>query len=94
MDAAGWNHREATTELVWTATRLATAAELELSTVCADATNLTGLFGVGGGFVIVPALALVLGFPMGAAIGTSLLVIAVNTAVALYTGGRALAAIY
>ena len=44
---------------------------------------LTGLFGVGGGFVIVPALALVLGFPMGIAIGTSLLVIAVNTAVAL-----------
>ncbi len=44
---------------------------------------LTGLFGVGGGFVIVPALALVLELPMGAAIGTSLLVIAVNTAVAL-----------
>lgn len=44
---------------------------------------LTGLFGVGGGFVIVPALALVLEFPMGAAIGTSLLVIAVNTATAL-----------
>ena len=44
---------------------------------------LTGLFGVGGGFVIVPALALVLEFPMGDAIGTSLLVIAVNTAIAL-----------
>ena len=44
---------------------------------------LTGLFGVGGGFVIVPALALVLGFSMPAAVGTSLLVIAVNTAVAL-----------
>ncbi len=44
---------------------------------------LTGLFGVGGGFVIVPALVLVLEFPMGVAIGTSLLVIAVNTAVAL-----------
>lgn len=44
---------------------------------------LTGLFGVGGGFVIVPALALVLGFPMPVAVGTSLLVIAVNTAVAL-----------
>jgi uncharacterized membrane protein YfcA len=44
---------------------------------------LTGLFGVGGGFVIVPALALVLEFPMGAAVGTSLLVIAINTAVAL-----------
>lgn len=44
---------------------------------------LTGLFGVGGGFVIVPALALVLEFPMAVAVGTSLLVIAVNTAVAL-----------
>ena len=44
---------------------------------------LTGLFGVGGGFVIVPVLALVLEFPIGAAIGTSLLVVAVNTAVAL-----------
>jgi len=44
---------------------------------------LTGLFGVGGGFVIVPALALVLSFPMPVAVGTSLLVIAVNTVVAL-----------
>jgi uncharacterized membrane protein YfcA len=46
---------------------------------------LTGLFGVGGGFVIVPALALVLGLPMPEAIGTSLLVIAINSAVALST---------
>lgn len=44
---------------------------------------LTGLFGVGGGFVIVPVLALVLELPMPQAIGTSLLVIAVNSAVAL-----------
>ena len=44
---------------------------------------LTGLFGVGGGFVIVPALALVLRYPMPQAIGTSLVVIAVNTAMAL-----------
>lgn len=43
---------------------------------------LTGLFGVGGGFVIVPALTLLLGFTMGDAIGTSLLVIAINSAVA------------
>ena len=43
---------------------------------------LTGLFGVGGGFVIVPALALVLRYPMPQAVGTSLVVIAVNTAVA------------
>ena len=44
---------------------------------------MTGLFGVGGGFVIVPTLALVLAFPMAEAVGTSLVVIAVNSAVAL-----------
>jgi uncharacterized membrane protein YfcA len=44
---------------------------------------LTGLFGVGGGFVIVPALTLALKLPMPQAIGTSLLVIAINSAVAL-----------
>jgi uncharacterized protein len=44
---------------------------------------LTGLFGVGGGFVIVPALTLVLGFNMPQAVGTSLLVIALNAATAL-----------
>ena len=44
---------------------------------------LTGFFGVGGGFAIVPALTLVLGYPMRAAIGTSLLVIALNSATAL-----------
>ena len=43
----------------------------------------TGFFGVGGGFVIVPALVLVLGFDMPAAVGTSLLVIAVTSAAAL-----------
>ena len=49
---------------------------------------LTGLFGVGGGFVIVPALVLVLGFPMSIATGTSLLVIALNAGVALaFRGG-------
>lgn len=44
---------------------------------------LTGFFGVGGGFVIVPALALALGLPMTLAIGTSLLVIALTSASAL-----------
>ena len=44
---------------------------------------LTGFFGVGGGFVIVPALVLALGFDMPAAVGTSLLVIAINSAAAL-----------
>ena len=46
---------------------------------------LTGFFGVGGGFVIVPALVLALGFTMPDAIGTSLLVITINSAVALTT---------
>ncbi len=46
---------------------------------------LTGLFGVGGGFVIVPALVLALGFPMPAAVGTSLLVIIINAVAALAT---------
>ncbi len=44
---------------------------------------LTGFFGVGGGFVIVPALVLALGFDMPAAVGTSLLVIAINSVAAL-----------
>ena len=46
---------------------------------------LTGFFGVGGGFVIVPALVLALGFTMPEAIGTSLLVITINSVVALST---------
>jgi uncharacterized membrane protein YfcA len=46
---------------------------------------LTGFFGVGGGFVIVPALVLALGFTMPDAVGTSLIVIAVNSTVALAT---------
>lgn len=44
---------------------------------------LTGFLGVGGGFVIVPVLVLALGMPMPVAVGTSLLVIALNSAVAL-----------
>lgn len=44
---------------------------------------LTGFFGVGGGFAVVPALVLALGFTMPTAVGTSLLVIAINSATAL-----------
>lgn len=40
---------------------------------------LTGLFGVGGGFLIIPALVLALGVEMPIAIGTSLLIIAANS---------------
>ncbi len=44
---------------------------------------LTGLFGVGGGFAVVPALVLLLHFPTKEAIGTSLVVIMMNAAIAL-----------
>jgi uncharacterized membrane protein YfcA len=44
---------------------------------------LTGLVGVGGGFLIVPTLVLLLGVPMKRAIGTSLLVISLSTMAAL-----------
>ena len=39
---------------------------------------LTGLLGVGGGFLVVPALVVVLRMPMALAIGTSLLIIVLN----------------
>jgi uncharacterized membrane protein YfcA len=44
---------------------------------------LIGFLGVGGGFLVVPALALALGMPMAYATGTSLVVIAVTSAAAL-----------
>ena len=44
---------------------------------------LTGLFGVGGGFLIIPALVLMLGLEMPVAIGTSLVIIVANSAAGL-----------
>jgi len=40
---------------------------------------LTGLLGVGGGFLIVPVLVMLVGLPMAQAVGTSLMVIAMNS---------------
>ncbi|NMM85565.1 permease [Rhodococcus sp. SRB_17] len=40
---------------------------------------LTGLFGVGGGFLIVPALVLLLGIEMSVAVGTSLVIVTANS---------------
>jgi uncharacterized membrane protein YfcA len=45
--------------------------------------TVTGFVGAGGGFVIVPALVIVAGLPMPAAIGTSLLVISMQSAAGL-----------
>lgn len=44
---------------------------------------LTGFLGVGGGFIVVPVLVVLLRTPMPIAVGTSLLVISLNSAVAL-----------
>lgn len=41
---------------------------------------LTGILGVGGGFLIVPALVMLVGLPMHHAVGTSLIIIAMNSA--------------
>jgi uncharacterized membrane protein YfcA len=49
---------------------------------------LTGVAGVGGGFAIVPALVLLAGLPMQLASGTSLLLIATNSLVALAALGH------
>lgn len=44
---------------------------------------LTGLVGVGGGFVLVPTLTLVVGLPPARAVGTSLVVVALNACAGL-----------
>jgi uncharacterized membrane protein YfcA len=81
----------ATPERLATDPRAGTAIKLDLATAVKVVLAgsfiglLTGFFGVGGGFVIVPALVLALGFSMPDAVGTSLIVIAVNSTVALAT---------
>jgi uncharacterized membrane protein YfcA len=57
-------------------------AELPVGRVLLDGVVVglvTGLVGAGGGFLVVPALALLGGLPMGVAVGTSLLVIAMKS---------------
>ncbi|MGD3112221.1 sulfite exporter TauE/SafE family protein [Streptomyces sp. YGL11-2] len=54
---------------------------------------LTGLLGVGGGFLTVPALVTVLAFEMQAAVGTSLLVITTNSLASLATRAGAAASL-
>ncbi len=44
---------------------------------------LTGIFGIGGGFLVVPALVLVMNVPARLATGTSLVAVSINSAAAL-----------
>lgn len=46
---------------------------------------LTGIVGVGGGFMIVPALVLLMNVPMKKAVGTSLLIITANSLIGFYS---------
>lgn len=62
---------------------LSVAAVAKLAGAATVVGLLTGLFGVGGGFAVVPALTLLLKFPAKEAIGTSLVVIVINAGIAL-----------
>lgn len=64
-------------------TRWRTSAVVHLIAAGLVVGFLTGFLGVGGGFLIVPALTMALDMPMVTAVGTSLLVIAINSAMAL-----------
>lgn len=59
------------------------AAKVAVSAVAVGL--MTGFFGVGGGFLVVPALVLALGLPMPFAVGTSLVVITIDSAAAFVT---------
>ena len=72
---------------VLTATRSLTSTALRVAVAGAAVGFLTGFLGVGGGFVIVPALVLTLRFDVPAAVGTSLLVLSLNSGVALLARG-------
>jgi uncharacterized membrane protein YfcA len=56
---------------------------LVIAAAAAGVGLITGFFGVGGGFVIVPALVLFLRFDMASAVATSLVVIAIDSAAAV-----------
>lgn len=53
----------------------------------------TGMVGAGGGFLIVPALVLLVGLPMKCAVGTSLAIITVNSLFGFWMGYRSVPAV-
>ena len=80
MLAAAWNlvRRRVATEQSTFTEHFTPAAWSRLIAAGLAVGLLTGLFGIGGGFLIVPALVIVLGVPMRMAVGTSLVAIALN----------------
>jgi uncharacterized protein len=67
--------------------RMAPRRLLELASIGTAAGLFSGLFGVGGGAVIVPALVLRLGYPDREATGTSLAAIAIMAGAAMLAQG-------
>lgn len=88
-EPAGPDGGTATSTAIRTTTRLssgrrqmiATAAKVVLSGLVVG--FLTGFLGVGGGFLVVPALVIILRMPMTYAVGTSLLIIILNSVSAI-----------
>lgn len=69
--------------LTWRPFSLDARKALVVLAVASGSGVLTGFFGVGGGFAIVPALTLIMGMSMPYAVATSLLVITINSATGL-----------
>ncbi len=83
VDARAGGLATMTRPITTAGTNLSPSALAKLAGAATIVGFLTGLFGVGGGFAVVPALALLLGFPAKEAIGTSLVVIVINAVMAL-----------
>lgn len=82
LAAAGFMYRNAGRSEPAPAAAAAAVSQPRLVIVAAAAIGvglLTGVAGVGGGFLIVPALVLFVGLPMREAVGTSLVVITINS---------------
>src|SRR5699024_7815439 len=75
-------HGKATPSSVGTAATLplSRAQRVKIVLAALGIGAISGLVGAGGGFLVVPALALLVGFTMPAAVGTSLLVVAMQSA--------------
>lgn len=81
--AAGFMFRKGTVEADAATPPTSVRARVLFATASVFVGLLTGLVGVGGGFLIVPALVLFAGLPMKQAVGSSLLVISLNSFVGL-----------